>query len=155
MKIKFAYYLTLFGATILFGCMSPSQHAEEVQRGIEGEKITVGTVQREIKNGMSGAEVIQVLGSPNIVSTDEKGREVWVYDKISTDRVYSTSSGGVSTLILGGGVVGGAGILGGGVGAGYGRGAGAQSTSQRTLTIIIKFDDQKKVRKFAYHSSRF
>lgn len=154
MKIKFAYYLTLFGATILFGCMSPSQHAEEVQRGIEGEKVTVGTVQREIKEGMSGAEVIQVLGSPNIVSTDEERREVWVYDKISTDRVYSTSSGGVSTLILGGGVLG-SGILGGAGGVGYRRGAGAESTSQRTLTIIIKFDDQNKVRGFAYHSSRF
>ena len=134
--------------------MSSSQHAEEVQRGIEGEKVTVGTVQREIKEGMSGAEVIQVLGSPNIVSTDEKTREVWVYDKISTDRVYSTSSGGFSTLILGGGVLG-SGILGGAGGVDSRRGAGAESTSQRTLTIIIKFDDQNKVRGFAYHSSRF
>jgi outer membrane protein assembly factor BamE (lipoprotein component of BamABCDE complex) len=125
-----------------------------VQSGIQGEKLTVGTVQRSIKEGMSGAEVIEVLGSPNIVSTDEKGREVWVYDKISTDQVYSTSSGGIGMLILGGG--GGHGGGGGaGVGGKYGSGSGAQSTSQRTLTIIIKFNDQKKVRDFAYHSSSF
>ena len=28
-------------------------------------------------------------------ATDEKGREVWVYDKISTDTAYSNSSGGI------------------------------------------------------------
>jgi hypothetical protein len=99
---------------------------------------------------MSGAEVIEVLGSPNIVSTDEKGREVWVYDKISTDQVYSTSSGGIGMLILGGGS-----SVGGGGGVGVSGKSGAQSTSQRTLTIIIKFNDQKKVRDFAYHSSSF
>mgnify|MGYP001161265561 CR=1 FL=1 len=154
MKIKFTYFLVLFGGAILFGCYTAQQHAERVQSGIQGEKLTVGTVQRSIKEGMSGAEVIEVLGSPNIVSTDENGREVWVYDKISTDQVYSTSSGGIGMLILGGG--GGHGGGGGaGVGGKYGSGSGAQSTSQRTLTIIIKFNDQKKVRDFAYHSSSF
>ena len=31
----------------------------------------------------------------------------------------------------------------------------ARSTSQRTLTIIIKFDDKNRVRDFAYRSSSF
>jgi outer membrane protein assembly factor BamE (lipoprotein component of BamABCDE complex) len=139
---------------LLSGCMSAQQHASDVQEGLQGDKLTVGVVQREIKQGMSGAEVAQVLGSPNIVSTDEKGREVWIYDKVATDTVYSNSSGGISTLILGGGPVG-AGALGGGVGGGSNYGAGAASTSQRTLTIVIKYDENKKVREFAYHSSRF
>jgi outer membrane protein assembly factor BamE (lipoprotein component of BamABCDE complex) len=99
---------------------------------------------------MSGAEVAAALGSPNIVSTDERGREVWIYDRIATDRVYSTSSGGVLALILGGGS-----HVGGGGGGNFGMSSGANSTSQRTLTIIIKFDEQGKVREFAYHSSRF
>jgi outer membrane protein assembly factor BamE (lipoprotein component of BamABCDE complex) len=99
---------------------------------------------------MSGAEVATVLGSPNIVSTDEERREVWIYDKISTDVAYSTSSGGLSALILGGGSG-----VGGGVGGSAGRNAGASSTSQKTLTVIIKFDDEKKVRDFAYHTSSF
>jgi outer membrane protein assembly factor BamE (lipoprotein component of BamABCDE complex) len=150
MKIKFTYFLVLFGGAILFGCYTAQQHAERVQSGIQGEKLTVGTVQRSIKEGMSGVEVIEVLGSPNIVSTDENGREVWVYDKISTDQVYSTSSGGIGMLILGGGS-----SVGGGGGVGVSGKSGAQSTSQRTLTIIIKFNDQKKVRDFAYHSSSF
>lgn len=99
---------------------------------------------------MSGAEVAQVLGSPNIVSTDELGREVWVYDRIATDTVHSSSEGGVVALIFGTSGDAGAGGLGS---ARYG--AGAKSTSQRTLTVIIKFDDNGKVRDFSYHSSRF
>jgi hypothetical protein len=37
-----------------------------------------------------------------MVTTDEERRETWVYDKISTETVVSTSSGGVGSLILGG-----------------------------------------------------
>jgi outer membrane protein assembly factor BamE (lipoprotein component of BamABCDE complex) len=40
------------------------------------EKLTVGTVQREIKVGLDAAAVAQALGSPNIVTTDDKRREV-------------------------------------------------------------------------------
>lgn len=103
---------------------------------------------------MSSADVVQVLGSPNVVTTDEKRREVWVYDKIATDRAYSSSSGGVSTLILGGALIG-SGLGGGAVGTGYNQATGASSTSQRTLTVVIKYDEQQKVRDFAYHTSRF
>lgn len=99
---------------------------------------------------MSGAEVAGVLGSPNIVSTDEERREVWIYDKIATDAAYSSSSGGIASLILGG-----ASSVAGGVGGSANQSAGASSTSQRTLTVIIKFDNDKKVRDFAYHTSRF
>jgi len=139
-------YLIAAGVFVLalIGCMSASQHAADVKKGSEGDKLTVGTVQREIQHGMSGAEVAQVLGSPNIVSTDGKGREVWVYDKVATETVYSTSQGGVTALILGG--TGGIGGLGAGS-TGYD--ASAKSTSQRTLTIIIKYDDAGKVRAFS------
>ncbi len=122
---------------VLAGC-SATRHAASTQEGLQGNRLTVGTVQKEIRKGMSGAEVAEALGSPNIVSTDEQGREVWIYDKISTDRVQSESSG-YGTLIL----------------FGYQGRAGASSTSQQTLTIIIKFDHDKKVRDFAYHTSRF
>jgi outer membrane protein assembly factor BamE (lipoprotein component of BamABCDE complex) len=155
MKLHRVLFLGFVGACcLLTGCIPAQQHASDVQQGLQGDKLTVGVVQREIKQGMSGAEVAQVLGSPNIVSTDEKSREVWIYDKVATDTVYSNSSGGISSLILGGGPVG-AGAMGGGIGGGGSWGSGAASTSQRTLTIIIKFDESKKVREFAYHSSRF
>jgi len=141
--------VTAISVILLSGCMTAAQHREAVQDNTS-ERMTVGKVQREIKVGMSGAEVAQVLGSPNIVSTDEQRREVWIYDKISTDTAYSTSNGGISALILGGG-----GSVGGGIAPGYNQGSGASSKSQRTLTVIIKFDDNNKVRDFAYHTSRF
>ena len=139
---------------VLAGCQSAQQHAADVSAAQEGDRLTVGTVQREIRVGMSGAEVAGVLGSPNIVTTDEQRREVWVYDKISTNRVYSRSSGGISTLILGGALIDG-GLAGAGVGGGTSGAAGASSTSQRTLTVIIKYDQNKLVRDFAYHTSSF
>jgi outer membrane protein assembly factor BamE (lipoprotein component of BamABCDE complex) len=137
----------------LAGCMSAADHRAAVQDD-SGQRITVGTVQREIRVGMSGAEVAQVLGSPNIVTTDEQRREVWIYDKISTEKAYSTSQGGISTLILGGALVG-SGLVGGAVAPGYGESSGATSTTQKTLTVIIKFAEDGKVRDFAYHTSQF
>jgi len=136
------------------GCQSVGEHRNAVRSDAD-DRISVGTVQREIRVGMSNADVVQVLGSPNMVTTDDQRREVWVYDKISTETAVSTSSGGVSALILGGGLVGGAGALGGGVGPSYSKTTGAKSTSQRTLTIIIKFDENQKVRDFAYRTSSF
>lgn len=136
-------------AALLGGCQSAAFHRAAVQDD-SADRMTVGKVQKEIRVGMSGADVAQALGSPNIVSTDEERREVWIYDKVATDRAYSSSSGGVNALILGfgGGAAGAAGF--GGSGS-----AGASSTSQRTLTVIIKFDQGGKVRDFAYHTSRF
>lgn len=139
---------------ICLGCSSAGEHRAAIQ-DTSGTALTVGSVQREIKVGMPGSRVIEVLGSPNIVSTDEDRREVWVYDKISTERVYSTDSGGVSSLILGGGIIGDSGLLGGAGSTGYSKSAGAAATTQKTLTVIIKFDAHGKVRDFAYHTSRF
>ncbi len=137
MKAKFILLVLFFFLGLLMvwsiGC-SADYHAGKVQKGLQGDKMTVGTVQREIKVGMSSAEVAEALGSPNIVTTDEQRREVWVYDKIATD---VAASKGYWTLLL------------------LGQEAGSASKSQRTLTIIIKFDEDKKVRDFAYHTSRF
>jgi len=153
MRTLRASVLAVFAALTVSGCMTAGQHRAAVQDD-SSERLTVGTVQRKIQVGMPASEVATVLGSPNIVTTDEKRREVWVYDKIATERAYSTSEGGISVLILGGAPVG-SGLLGGGVTPSYRESAGAQSTSQRTLTVIIKFDEQLKVRDFAYHTSRF
>ena|SRR3989338_9146345 len=130
-------YCFVLSILFLSGCSTAGSHLKSVQSD-KGDRVTVGKVQREIRIGMVSAQVIEVLGSPNIVSTDENRLEVWVYDKIATDVAYSNSNGGV-WLILG--TVGG--------------NSGAKSISQRTLTIVIKFDADKKVRDFAYHSSSF
>lgn len=125
--------------SLLVGC-SADWHAQKVQGEHYGsaDRLSVGTVQRSIHNGMSSADVIAVLGSPNIVSTDDQHREVWVYDKIATDVTYSNSSSFGTILILG-----------------ANGNAGAASTNQRTLTIAVKFDESHKVRDFSYHQTSF
>ena len=128
--------LGLLSAFLLPGCQSAAQHKAGVQDD-SIDRITVSNVQREIRVGMSGTEVALVLGSPNIVSTDEERRETWIYDKIATDSAASSSSAYGTILILGA------------------RSSAAASTSQRTLTVIIKFDKAGKVRDFSYHTSRF
>jgi outer membrane protein assembly factor BamE (lipoprotein component of BamABCDE complex) len=150
MRMRFTGFVTAAIALVaISGCMSASEHRADVVNPT-ADRVSVGMVQKEIKVGMSGAEVAQVLGSPNIVSTDELRREVWIYDKFSTDVIYSASDGGVAALIFGGG-----GSVAGGAGGSAGRSTGAASTSQKTLTVIIKFDEAKKVRDFAYHTSSF
>ena len=134
----------LIAIVLVAGC-SASRHVEDV-RAEDAEKLTVGTVQKEIRIGMSGAEVAQILGSPNIVTTDEERRETWVYDKISTEVAYSKSGGSIIGLIFS--------SSGGGLGAGEAK-AGATSTTQRTLTVVIKFDSDGLVRDFSYHASQF
>lgn len=132
-------------AIVLVSGCTAGYHADEVGNS-NAERVTVGTVQKEIRVGMSAADVASVMGTPNIVTTDEQRREVWIYDKVATEVRYSTSSGGVAGLIVGG--------SGGGIG-GAGRSAGAASSSQRTLTVIIKFDEESMVRDFSYRTSQF
>lgn len=102
------------------------------------DRLSVAKVQREIKIGMSSADVVSILGSPNIVTTDSMRREHWVYDKVSTEQAYSNKSGGLFLIL-----------------AHASSNSGSKSSSQRTLTIIIKFDNDNKVRDFAYHTSSF
>ena len=140
-------------ALFIGGCASASYHRSQVQDNTPNS-LTVGKVQREIKIGMSSAQVAEILGSPNVVTTDEQRREVWVYDKVATEAAYSTGGGGLGAGAGAGGTPGSTLIL-GGLGGYYGRNAGAVSSTQKTLTIIIKFDNDGKVRDFAYHSSKF
>jgi outer membrane protein assembly factor BamE (lipoprotein component of BamABCDE complex) len=116
--------------------------------------MTVGIVQKEIRVGMSQADVAAALGSPNIVTRDSEGKETWVYDKIATEASYSKGSGGIGGGAGVGGVTGTTLIL-GLIGGGYSKEAGAMSTTQKTLTVIIKFDKNNTVESFSYHSSKF
>jgi len=127
-------------ALALSGCMQAQDHARNVAAaGDSRDRLTLGSVQREIRVGMSSADVVAVLGSPNIVTTDESRRESWVYDRMTTERIYSGSSGGVNALFL----------------AGASSQAGVAQSTQRTLTVIIRFDNAGLVRDFAYRSSSF
>lgn len=118
---------------LVVGCVS-----QPVNNKPQGDRITVGTVQKEIRVGMSAASVASALGSPNIVTSDDNGGEVWIYDKISSNTSYSSSETYATILLIGGS-----------------ESNSNTSSSQKTLTIIIKFDAKNRVSSFKYHASRF
>lgn len=145
--------LALVVVASALGCVSARDHANSLHSA-DQRQTTLGLVQREIHNGMSQADVAESLGAPNIVTKDDQGMETWIYDKIATEASYSSDRGGVtggaaaaaspgSVLLLG--------LLGGS----YDAQSGASAVSQRTLTVVVKFDRQSKVASSSYHSSSF
>jgi outer membrane protein assembly factor BamE (lipoprotein component of BamABCDE complex) len=135
MKAKFyALWPVLLGAVLSSACM---KHPTDQSPG-NPTNLTVGTVQRSIKVGMPASEVAAILGSPNIVTTDENRREVWIYDKVSSNRVDTANSAYGTLIILGGSTS-----------------QSQSSSTQKTLTIIIKYDEDKKVRDFGYNFTQF
>lgn len=130
--INLSMLIALFAvAPMMTGCTRDTNDVAE-------QKLTVAAAQREIKIGMSGADVVAVLGSPNMVTTDAQRRETWVYDHVSTTVQSSNSGAGIWLLAFGAGTD-----------------KHSYSSNQRTLTIIVKFDENNLVRDFAYRTSAF
>ncbi|MCB0319406.1 MAG: hypothetical protein KDD60_00690 [Bdellovibrionales bacterium] len=140
-------------ALCLGGCMSAADHQQALHSTQERE-FTLGLVQTRIYKGMSQTEVAESLGSPNIVTRDGGGDESWVYDKIASEASYSNDRGSVGGGVGAGGFAGSVLLL-GGVSSGYSKSAGAAATTQKTLTVVIKFDRNQKVKDFSYHSTKF
>lgn len=126
--------LVSFALMLISGCNSLNEQSKPTT---QHDEFTVGIVQKEIKIGMTKAEVAVVLGSPNIVSSAAEKEETWIYDKISSSVSHSKSDK-YGTLLL----------------------AGASSSNikttstQKTLTVIIKFISGK-VHETKYHTSSF
>ena len=92
----------------------------------ETQKITLGSVQSQVKVGVSSADVINALGSPNIVTTNADNTETWVFDKIlSETEVASGSFGAVRTQ------------------------------TSKTLLVTIKFNKQNKVEDVKYRQTSY
>lgn len=130
------------------GCAIGGLHSEKERR------MTLGLVQREIKVGMSQADVAAALGSPNIVTRDKDGKESWIYDKIATEASYRDSKGNVSGSVAGTTFVADTLLL-GMIGGSQSRSSGASATTQKTLTVVIRFNNEGLVDSFSYHSSTF
>lgn len=132
-----AYFLplALFAAFLIFGsgCVSPQKAPNS-----GADRLSIASVQRSIRIGMSSTEVVEILGAPNMVTTDENRNETWVYDRMCTN-IQGSASEGYFTLIL----------------AGVGTSRYNRQTSQRSLTIIVMFDEKGKVRDFRYRQTSF
>lgn len=126
-------------------------HAWGDEQRSRGEReFTLGLVQKEVRVGMSQADLVAALGSPNILTRDSDSREVWVYDRIATEARFKSR-----------GIGGGAGVLAApgaslllSVLSGHVTDKTA-TTSQRTLTVVVRFDAAGRVETLSYHASRF
>jgi len=134
--MKSLFALAMIALLSLTGCTTVDHRSN--LHSVKEQDMTVGKVQKEVRVGMSGAQVAEALGSPNIVTKDEGGDETWVFDKIATEASYSENSSGLFLVLYA-----------------SGSRSGAAAVTQRTLTVVIKFDTNSKVKSFSYHASKF
>lgn len=141
------------GAAIVLVALAGTASAEPATPGAkaagEGE-FTLGLVQKSLKAGLPETEVVERLGSPNIVTRDAAGREAWVYDKVSTETVSSGRHFGIG----GGGIASGASTL-GVLGLSGGAHSEKAKSSQKTITVVVRFAADGTVESFTFHQSRF
>jgi len=120
---------------VLLGCAQPPTKPVTTRNS----ELTHGNVQMTLKVGeTTQTQVLETFGAPNITSIDGSGREVWTYQRQATV-AQSTSSSNYWTIVLAGGS----------------SGASGFEQTQRTMTLIIKFDEKKVVSDFRSRSSEF
>jgi len=125
-KMKKTVYLIVL-VLLISGCAS----VQPVQKG----NLTPGMAKTKIIKGQTTQnEILEVFGAPNIVTKNRTGNEVWTYDKASVETGTSDVYG---TIIIAGG-------------------AGSRtSTSARTFTLMIEFNENNIVQDYSYRSSAF
>ena len=123
-------------ATALGACTAPTPPGPVTTRNSE---LTHGNVQLKLAVGeTTQAEVLDVFGAPNVTTIDGSGQEVWTYQRAATVQ-QDRSSYNFWTIIL----------------AGSDNSATGFERTQRTTTLIIKFDDADTVSDFRSRSSNF
>lgn len=139
------------GLTISLLLAATSASAKEKPQPSAPNMLTTGMVNLTLRVGeTTQAQIIETFGAPNITTLDATGSEMWVYDRQAT--VSSDSSGGFS---IGLGLGGGGGDVVGAGGLGFGSRKSKSETTQRSMTLIIKFDNRKIVSDFKSRSSSF
>ncbi|MHA1540886.1 MAG: hypothetical protein ACTSXL_03790 [Alphaproteobacteria bacterium] len=129
-------FLSLIASVVLLaGCSS-----SEPQVAPQKSNLTYGTVKSQIVKGQTTqTEVIQTLGSPNMVSKTRSGDEVWTYSKQSVDASSKQSAYGVGLPFL----------------LGFTGSKANSSTSVSTFDLIITFDSNDVVKDYSVVSSQF
>ena len=121
-------YLTVAALGLVVDCSSSNRPEQK-------SNLTYGAVKKSIVKGKTNqSEIIHLLGSPNIVTKNSRGEEVWTYSKQS----YDSESGG-----FGGGI-----IL-------FGGSKAFSSSASSSFDLILTFDDRDIVRDYSVVSSQF
>jgi outer membrane protein assembly factor BamE (lipoprotein component of BamABCDE complex) len=142
---------------------------------VSESRLTPGKVQQHVSKGMFSTDVVKALGSPNIITKDKTGKTTWVYDRVST--YHSKTNGGLNFVrmnandfVITGGIVAGVAtalsnsnptnFLVSAAAVGLAtliniQGDYEYKTEQKTMTIILDFDENDKLSNFSYMYSSF
>lgn len=125
--------LTLSAALLLLpGCSSNIQENKNTP-------FSQGGVAMAIKKGVTTqTDVLEKFGSPNIVTNDASGDEVWTYQKSNMTTQSHGGDFGATIILIGGGTQ-----------------NSEFKQSSKTATLIIKFGTDKKIKDFKFMSSDF
>ena len=125
-----------FAAMLTIAACVPTETKPVTTRNSE---LTHGNVQLNLKIGeTTQTQVLETFGAPNITSIDGSGQEVWTYQRHATVSQSSASSNYWTIILVGGS-----------------SGAAGFEETQRTMTLMIKFDSKKVVSDFRSRSSEF
>jgi outer membrane protein assembly factor BamE (lipoprotein component of BamABCDE complex) len=137
--IRFANSATqksaLLASLVLFsGCTSMLQPVSTTN-----SNLTQGNVEMNLHSGSTTkAEVLEKFGSPNVVTRDGAGREVWTYQR-SMQASQKDNLSGFWTLFL----------------VGQSRKQSGFENTSRMITLIIKFNNHDVVEDFNSRTSNF
>lgn len=87
-----------------------------------------------LRSGMAITEVVSVLGEPDIVTRGSAGREIWVWDALSSARLRLLCCDATPGLLTGAGI--------------------ARASRESTFTVMVRFDDLRQVSSVSVLASR-
>ncbi len=116
-------------SVFIFGCASSGV------KETSNTNLTSGKVKMEIKKGVTTqADILQIFGSPNIVTKNRSNDEVWNYNRMSYESAYGSEGGG---FIF------------------WGGSRAVSSATTKSFDLIIIFDDNDVVKDYSVIAASF
>jgi outer membrane protein assembly factor BamE (lipoprotein component of BamABCDE complex) len=128
-------FLILFVLS-LGGCATEVKMPLLEEKVVEVERVSVASAQK-LKVGDSSAEVVKVLGSPNMLAKSKNGNESWVYDRVSEQYEMVQSSSDSSFI--------------------FNRQSQQKksASSVKTFIVVVDFDSKGLVSSISYRFTQF
>ena len=118
----------VFALCALSSCVTSSKSPQK-------SNLTAGVVKTRIHKGVtSQTDIVRLIGSPNIITKNKDGEEVWTYSRQSFD----SESGG-----FGGGLI------------FFGGSQAFSSAGSKSFDLIITFNESSVVKDYSVVSSQF
>ena len=121
--------ILLFTTLVFLSCNSYKYGANE--ETTESSNLTYGIVKSKIVKGETKqSEILQLFGSPNIITKNKSNKEVWSYSKMNV-----VKKGGQTSFLAGE--------------------RASISSSSNSFDLIITFDDNDTVNDYSVVSTKF